>query len=128
MWKIKFKLIRKVIVTILVLLIVMFTCYSYYAAKSNIHKKVGGTKIGKVSLAIGFLSEESKIKLNQKTPRNLFAYFMNNTMLMWCGYYKISYETYNCILPVKLRNEYGIGIITRAIREKTILKIIQILK
>ena len=96
MQKINFKLFRNIIITVLIITILGLY---FYPTLSNKDKKDEVNKEN-IALGIGFLPNNSEMKFNQKSPRNLFAKATNDIILLWCEYNQ-AYCSMLDYLPIK---------------------------
>ena len=95
MKKMNLKLLRTIFFIAIVIVLVIIMTYSYYFGNQYL---TTGTN-DNASDILGFHAVDSNIKINQKTPRNLFAKYLRASLLSWCGYYRAFTSGVECVSP-----------------------------
>ena len=95
MQKLNFKLYRNFFFIFIAVVLGIILSYSYYFRG----KYLSSVEEDKGNILLGFHTIDTNIKINQKTPRNLFAKYLRSSLLAWCGYYRAFTSGVECISP-----------------------------
>jgi MscS family membrane protein len=106
-----FRIIKHIIFYIPIVFVLWLFChfYLFYDNQLKTSEDVP-SQFGNYSIFTFLSSGETARKetFNQKTPRALFAKFLNENIIIWCGYFRDSYQAIDCIAHEKfdLQNSY----------------------
>ena len=105
MQKKPFKKLWEILYFCPIIFIVCLISYSYLFNTHNENQfnawKDALSKSEKYSLTSFLSSPDKKEIFNRKTPRALFAKFINESLLIWCGYFRDSFQAVECIVNEK---------------------------
>ena len=105
MQKKQFKIIRRVLFYLPLILVACLVCYLWLFESYDINQeKLQRAKLSvnsKYSLSSFLLSPNKDELFNRKTPRGLFAKFINENVIMWSGYFGDCFQAFDCITSGK---------------------------